>query len=430
MRNAFILGGAVLLLGASACGDARDPVGPSFGSTAQMCNLTLTSSGTGTLTVDANSTGDRATWTIQNKGTRAVRFKRQTVSKAGAVTAVYSEAWVSFPYSLAAGAQVTPALRFDVGEPGTGSVGMTVAASCGLIVLPAQSVVVSPTPPSGGATGVPFGPSALFTASSTLRQVAPFTLTLNGSLDTTIVRQIDAARANGIRLVPSMTGGSSLKYVTDGKFDLAKWEAKLNTFDTDAIRTAVAGAVADGTIPFANMMDEPNASDWGGVMTHALLDEMSRYMKSIFPTIRTGVVVQWDWQSASAYESVDVIVSQFAMRKGDAGAYRDSAVVSARRQQAGLMLAMNILNGGKQLGPSCPADQTGGPGTSSDDINCSMTSAEIETFGNLLVSEPYACGLSMYAWDGPFMAAADNAAAFDGVSATAARRPAKACQRP
>jgi hypothetical protein len=423
MRNALIPVMSLWILGLSACAGSPDALAPSFGAGSQSCNLALSYSGTGTLTPDANSAGNRATWLIQNKGTRAVRLKDQILSSSGAVTAVHAEAWVRFPYNLAAGAQVTSSLSFDVGASGTGTVGMTVSSGCGSLVLPGQSVTI----PASGPTGVLLGPTGMFASSTTLHPVAPFNVTLTASSASNILGQINAARTNRIKLLPAMTGGNHFNYITDGKFDLAKWQAKMNTFNTDAIKAGVADAVADGTIPFTYLMDEPNDADWGGVMTHALLDDMSRYVKAIFPTLKTGVAVRWDWQKTSAYESVDVLVSQYSVRQGDVRAYRDSAAVSALRQNTGLMLAMNVLDGGKQLGPACPLDQTGGAGTNPTDINCSMTAAEIQTFGDVLVSEPTACGLLMFAWNDAFMTAVDNRAAFDHLAATAAGRAAKPC---
>jgi hypothetical protein len=427
MSKALIPLASSFLMCLSACGESHEALEPSFGSTTLACNLALTYTAGATLTVTANSTGNRAAWLIQNKGSRAVRLKGQTLSSSGAVTAVHPQSWAKFPYTLAAGAQITAALAFDVGSSGTGSVGLVVSSSCGSLVLPTESVNVESSGLTDGPSGVPFGPSQLFATSSTFHPVAPFTLTLNGSLDTSIVAQISAARANLVRFVPAMTGGSHLKYATDGQFDLAKWQAKMNTFDTDAIRTAVADAVADGTIPFVNIMDEPSDPDWGGVMTHALLDDMSRYVKGIFPTVRTGVAVRWDWQSTDTYQSIDVLIPQYHVRKGDVRAFRDSAVASAKRQNAGLMFGMNVLDGGQQLGPSCPLDQTGGTGTSTDDINCSMTPAEIQAFGDVLVSEQFSCGLSIYVWNGAFMGTAENQGAFAHVANTAAARATKLC---
>ncbi len=71
------------------------------------------------------------------------------------------------------------------------------------------------------------------------------------------------ARQNHKRLVLAMTGGSHWNYLTNDVFDLAKWQAKMETYNTPAIKAAVAAAVADGTIIGNSVMDEPNVSGGG-----------------------------------------------------------------------------------------------------------------------------------------------------------------------
>jgi hypothetical protein len=216
-----------------------------------------------------------------------------------------------------------------------------------------------------------------------------------------------------------MTGGNHAQYLdsttTPFKFSFAKWKAKLNTFNTQAIRAAVDTAVRDTTIPFVTLMDEPDNPSWGptGTMTHALVDSMSVYSKSIFPTLKTGVAVTWKWEKTTQYpsHSVDLIISQYSFSADTiVQRYVDSAVVSAKRQLVGLMLSMNVLDGGGRTFGSAQ-----------------MTAAQVKNFGNVLVSAPFSCGLLMWKWDDTFMANAGNKASFDSVAATAARRPAKPC---
>ena len=80
--------------------------------------------------------------------------------------------------------------------------------------------------------------------------------------------------------------------MTDGKFDLAKWRARMDTYNTPAIKQAVAAAVADGTIIGNSVMDEPHnetvAAGWGGNVTKAMVDGMCGYVKQIFPTLDGG----------------------------------------------------------------------------------------------------------------------------------------------
>ncbi len=296
----------------------------------------------------------------------------------------------------------------------------------------ARTPVQSATTSGSVGSGVPFGPFNFYASSSTFFQdpAAPLNLTLSSFSPGGIINQINAARTKHVHLVTAMTGGNHDNYITNGKFDLAKWKAKMDTYNTTAIKDAVAGAVGDGTILLNSVMDEPNHSTWGGVMTHALLDEMARYVKSIFPTLKTGVVVQWDWQRTSTYQDMDVLISQYGVHnKGPVLAYRDSAVASARSKNVGLMFSMNVLNGGTRVEgwpeAGCPVPETGGPGTSGG--NCRMTAAQVRNFGNVLVSEPFACGLLMWEYESTFFGRADNKDAFDDVAATAAARPTKVC---
>jgi hypothetical protein len=419
-----------LMLTLSNCGEAPDSLSPSL-ATAPTCTMSFTYIGTKILTVKANSTNNDAGWFINNDGSNAITITGQTVTKSGNITAVRAINWAPFPYSLGAGSRIDADLFFDAGAPGNGSVGMTISTSCGTKTLPVHPVVIQTV-----SAGVPFGPSDLFATSSTLRQVAPFTWTVDGTDPAQIVQQINTARNNHIKYALVMTGGAHSNYITDGKFDLNKWKARQNSFNTSAIKSAVATGVSDGTIPFAVLMDEPNHSSWGGVMTHALLDEMSRYTKSIFPTLKTGVDVTYTWQSTSVYQSVDVMTTQYAGtdRSGiDPVTYRTRAVSSAAAQKVALFFSINILNGGDDLRSSgCPTPETGGTGTIENGVllGCRMTPAQVQSYGDALLAAPEACGLKMWRWDDAFMAIGANQNAFNHLAATAAAHAAKPCVKP
>jgi cellulose/xylan binding protein with CBM9 domain/fibronectin type III domain protein len=265
----------------------------------------------------------------------------------------------------------------------------------------------------GSGTGVPFGPMDLYKSTSTPYQLAPFNLTFDYSYPQGIVNQIRSARRDGIRLVLQMAGGAHKGYTdADSNFILAKWRDTMDTFRADSIKQAVAEGVADGTILFNSVMDEPNHRTWGGVPNHAILDSMSRYVKEIFPTLKTGVVVKWDWEKTTPYTSIDVIVSQYGLQTQtlDTRTYRDSAVASAQRQNVGLMFSMNILDGGASDSRSMTADQ-------------------VRSWGDTLLAASYACGLTMWRYDSTFMMNAQNKTALEHVAGTAAARPASLCIR-
>jgi hypothetical protein len=106
---------------------------------------------------------------------------------------------------------------------------------------------------------------------------------------TGIVIFLNCVRLKRQRVVVAMTGGLSTLYTTDGKFDMAKWKRRMNSFNTTAIKNVVAAGVADGTIIGNTILDEPETPRWGGVLTKPQLDEMAAYVKAMFPTLLVGV---------------------------------------------------------------------------------------------------------------------------------------------
>src|SRR4051794_29160655 len=273
-----------------------------------------------------------------------------------------------------------------------------------------------------GSAGIPYGPAQLWRSDGTLRWgPSPFTASLGLVQASTILLQIDSARAKNQKLMLNMTGGSHEKYKTDGKFDVAKWKAVMNTYDREPIKTAVQAAVEDGTIVMNSVMDEPQITDWGGVMTKPLLDEMASFVKSIFPTLPTGVVARWDWRPEEQYQVIDFIMAQYMWQKGDATEYRDNVLAQAAREGIAVVFSLNILDGGIKDWQTrdCPIPLTGGFGTKAP--NRSMTADQVRDWGRLLGVA--GCAMSMWQFDATFMANPGNQQAFTDVAATLAAVP-------
>ena len=352
-------------------------------------------------------------------------------TKSGTVLAT-SCTWKSTDTSrvgvVGSGQQITVLAK----QPGTARVIATAERKRDSVVV----TVTEPPPPPPPSLGVPFGPFALFVGTTTAYAFgpAPFTMSYSGETADRVEQRIAAARAAGQRLVIAMTGGAPTNYTTDGKFDLAKWKAKMDTFRAPAAQQAVAAGVADGTVIMANIIDEPNTTDWGGVITRGMLDEMSAYVKEIFPAIQTTLSLQWSALAASRftgpYASVDVLTTQYVTRFGSVEAYRDGAVAAARANNLGLLLSMNIINGGTQdLDGTWDCTGTGGKGTGSP--NCRMTPGQVESFGKTLGLTPESCGLLMWRYDDAFFKtgglAQQNVAAAESVAAALAARPSRPC---
>jgi hypothetical protein len=334
----------------------------------------------------------------------------------------------------ASGGSVTSSGLYTAGQTvGTYKV---IAASSG--IADTAMVTLTLALASGGGMGIPFGPSGGFNNYG-VETMAPFT----GSMDATgpdrIVSQLESVRLAKRRTLLTMTGGSHDKYLTNGAFDMAKWKAVMNGYNTATIKQAVAAAVADGTIIGNSVMDEPNVSGsgdgntWGpaGTMTKARVDSLCGYVKAMFPTLPVGVAHRHDvFEPTKSYRVCDFIASQYSNRIGDVTAFRDGGLALAKRDGHSILFGINILNGGIQAARdglwNCSLTTTGGRGTY--EPNCRMTAQQVRDWGQIL--GPAGCGLNMWRYDAEFMSKAANVQAFKDVAARLATVPTKSCRRP
>jgi hypothetical protein len=275
--------------------------------------------------------------------------------------------------------------------------------------------------------GQAYGPAELWATATTLKTSLPFTGSTNFTSPSSIVTQINAARYKRQRLILNMTGGSHSRYKTNGKFDLAKWKAVQNQFNTSTIRYAVAKGVADGTIIMNSVMDEPSIKDWGGVMTKPLLDKMARYVKNIFPTLPAGVALRHDWRTYEKFYVMDAYITLYRWNKGPILSFRDAVLYQARSQNMKVMFALNLIDGGELNYSSwyCPQPLTGGKGSYYP--TCRMSATNVLDWGKIL--GPAGCGLMMWRFDDAFMSKSANITAFKSLASFMLYTPGKTCRR-
>ena len=274
--------------------------------------------------------------------------------------------------------------------------------------------------------GTPYGVFNLWSGYTTLNSYhAPFNASINSDSPSGIIKRISAARAKGHQLSLMMTGGGHGNYITNGKFDYSKWRRRMDLYRTSAIKSAVAAGVRDGTVLMANMLDEPNHPDWGGVITKATLDKMASYVKGIFPTLPAGVSIRWDWRPSERYRVVDFIQTQYVTRFGSAASWRNQALDAAKKNGISLSFAINPINGGTRIA-NCPIGKTGGKGTYGG--NCKMTPTQIKE--SALALAAYGCALMMWRYDAAFMAKSANVTAFKEIKSKLAYNTRKSCRRP
>ena len=295
-----------------------------------------------------------------------------------------------------------------------------------------------PTPPPQAApipyTGLPYGPSSLWYLADVKGEPQPFTASQNYINADSIIQQINAARAMGHRLILVMAGGLSTEYTTDGQFDMTKWKNRMDTYNTQAIKDAVAAAVADGTVIANQMIDEPETRRWGGNITKATLDEMATYGHNMFPTLPMGLnhgPPGYDWRSTERYQVVDYVLYQYNyyITSGDIEAWRAAVLKQAKHDGVMPMLSINVLDGGVQDRDgdySCTSAGQAGKGTYAP--NCRMTPTQVRDFGRALVTD--LCFLMMWEYDEAYMSEAANQDAFRELASLVASQPGRSCARP
>ena len=341
---------------------------------------------------------------------------------------------VSVTFSATGGTVSTSGL-YTAGQ--TAGTYRVVAAASGKADTSVVTLASPPPPPtSTGRMGVPFGAFNLFSGSTLIGSAQALTLTHDGYASSNLIDRINAARSGNTHLLLALTGGSHNNYLTNGVFDPAKWGAKLATFNTSAIRQAVAAAVADGTIIGASVMDEPQANGtgadgntWGpaGTLTKVRVDSLCGAVKAVFPTLPVGVVHQWNvFESTKDYRVCDFIDSQYSARVGDVTTYRDAALALGRRSGHAIMFGLNILNGGIQdKDGTYDCSGTGGLGQSAP--NCRMTADQVRQWG--LTLGQAGCALLMWRYDATFMGRSDNQQAFKDIETRLAGMAAPSCRR-
>lgn len=318
----------------------------------------------------------------------------------------------------ATGGSITPDGFYTAGPtPGTFQV---VASSHG---LSDTSLVMLTVPSTTAGTGIPIGLSGILANGV---NPAPYTMSLDGYTASNIVSRIAEARDKKIRIMMNMTGGAHSNYQTDGVFDLAKWRAKMDTYNTATIKTAVAAAVADGIIVGNSVMDEPHNSTehagWGGNVTKAMVDGMCGYVKAIFPTLAVGVVHDHrHFEPEKDYSVCDFVLSQYRESKGPVAAFRDGGVAFAKRSGIAIAFSLNVLHGGTRA-EDCPKY-----GYDLSGLLCPMTPEQIRTYG--LTLGPAGCALNMWRYESAYFYDSANREAVRAVADSLARLPRKPCSR-
>jgi hypothetical protein len=234
---------------------------------------------------------------------------------------------------------------------------------------------------AGTQPGIVFGSYGMDPAN--LNSVHTGTLRGGGITETNVLQFLAAIKAKGGRLVLKMCNGQD-SYVknADGTFSFTKWKALVDRFR----KVNLGPYISDGTLLGHFLIDEPQrAAKWGGkVIPQATVEAMAAYSKQIWPTLPTlaRVVPSWLASAPVRYNALDAGWLQYGSGKGDPAKMVASETAVAKQKGLGLLIGLNILDGGN--------GSSGVRGWSRG--KWAMTASEIRNYGSALLSQSYACG--------------------------------------
>jgi hypothetical protein len=269
-----------------------------------------------------------------------------------------------------------------------------------------------------GHQGIPFGMYHL--AITEFRP--PFTgMVLNGSDPADVMQVLEAARKAKVRVVLNMFVSPRQVKNPDGSFNLERWKQRIDRFATVDLEPYIA----DGTLIGNYLLDEPNSrKKWNNEQVpYADIEAAAQHSKRLWPGLPTLVRVDPIFLGKAPFKWVylDAAWAQYAARRGKVEQYVARNVAAAKRAGLGLVLGLNVLDGG--------AGASGRRGTKSK--YWAMSAEEVLRYGSVLAREPGGCALLLWKYDRTdtsYFAQPDIQAALSQLGRLAADRPRGSCR--
>jgi hypothetical protein len=274
--------------------------------------------------------------------------------------------------------------------------------------------------PSGGAPslaiaysgGIPFGPFYLPTPklgsdyNGTVVNAQTWLPTRTRPTNI-MLAELAAIKSRGGKVVLGLAGNQQRYLDEDGHFSLTKWKARVLEFKP----IAFSSYIQDGTIIGHYVIDEPNdASNFGGKpVPPAMLEEMAKYSKQLWPNLPTLVRVESTYlgQWSGSYQYLDAAWAQWVSRKGDPYQYISRNVAEAKRKGLALVVGLNLLDG-HYLEPMSPS--------------------LLRSAGSALLSSSYPCAFLSWKYDAGYLSSAAVRDALKYLRSKALNRPYKSCR--
>jgi hypothetical protein len=314
-------------------------------------------------------------------------YGRTTVGDSVAVNVVFS----------ATGGTVTAAGLYTAGSS-AGS--FRVIASAEGLADTSTVTVTQPLGSGSGFSGITFGPYHVpldslgrpgFYYSGGTRNGVPLTL---------------LSDLSKVRAVKSRVAISLLRAKTQdatGRLSVATTQAYIATWPD------ISSYIADGTVVGIIVSDDITWPDaWGGERPPlARVDSIALLVKNRWPNAVTMVRATPTQLVGRTWRWLETGWAQYdgPYRSGPPATYRANQAASAKAQRLGLVLSLNVLNGGcgpVELGACMPeAPGTSILGTFADAASVrryQMSAAEVLHYGKTFLAEPYNCAFIHWQW--------------------------------
>ncbi len=292
-------------------------------------------------------------------------------------------------------------------------------------VLAVPPSVPLPSPTVVGYPGIGAG---LFIAESDLLTTPDSSLVVFAADPSTIVRVLATLKRTGRRACPAFAGGRHSQYATvsrgDSTWSYAKWQARVDRFKPDAIRRAIMAYADSGTLICHYLIDEPlNYPSWfGHRIPFPLIDSTAAYNDVLFERKLSGYVRDNPTGlTGYTWRSLDGAWLQWSVSKGSVTSYLTDQRAAATRAGLGLIMGINIVNGGTRTAP-CRY----GAGTYSN--NCELGPLEALAAARVLLAAPEACAFTMWQQDATRQREPEWAATFAEIRRLGRAHPPRSCQ--
>jgi hypothetical protein len=378
-----------LLLPATLACSEKEPspteVRPEFEATCPSPpRATVTASPT-SRTVAPNTTGSTRFF-VTNNCTQTIPGSTLTSSRTGAVTSVGTPSPATVP-AQAPGTSATVWVTYTVGSPGSGTVVLNALSEADGTTSGFQTLTV------GSSSGVPYGlwgnvptnlpNGTIWTAGSISSKSPSF-----------VLQQLENAQNKTPKMGMwfKLAGGSTTPYTTDGHFDVAKWKQTLDDAHGGTIQPDGTSGyyqqyleyISDGTFLGFVLLDDLSPPTFNPAVTAAEINSIAAHAKMRFPLLTTAVRERATVLEAKPghglYPNLDAAWAQYRSDRGTPTDYRNLEIAAASRLQLGLVMGININNGGTPIGTN-------------------VTPAQILSWGSVFL-EPgpsdYVCGFFMW----------------------------------